>query len=100
MKTVAVTNVSRSRTLGNRIGVADRHLTRLRGLLGRPKLEPGEGLLIRPVEIFDHDAERLRPRELLKPAPERLAAERLEPRRGVVGERALLLGEEREAEEF
>ena len=29
--------------------VADRPLTRLRGLLGRRKLPPGEGLLIRPA---------------------------------------------------
>jgi uncharacterized protein len=32
-----------------RCTVADRPLTRLRGLLGRDGLEPGEGLLLRPA---------------------------------------------------
>ena len=50
MKNVTVTNVSRNQPLGTRIGVADTHLTRLRGLLGKPALEPGEGLLIRPCK--------------------------------------------------
>jgi uncharacterized protein len=32
-----------------RVGVADNPLTRLKGLLGRARLEPSEGLLIRPT---------------------------------------------------
>jgi uncharacterized protein len=32
-----------------RCAVADRALSRMRGLLGRSSLEPGEGLLIRPA---------------------------------------------------
>jgi len=50
VKTAAITNVSRNQSLGDRIGVADTHLTRLRGLLGKPSLTPGEGLLIRPCK--------------------------------------------------
>jgi uncharacterized protein len=34
--------------LGNRIVVADRWWSRLRGLMGRSNLAPGEGLLLRP----------------------------------------------------
>jgi uncharacterized membrane protein (UPF0127 family) len=45
---VTVTNVSRGRTLGTRIGLADGWWSRLRGLLGRPALAEGEGLLLRP----------------------------------------------------
>jgi uncharacterized membrane protein (UPF0127 family)/tetratricopeptide (TPR) repeat protein len=43
-----VVNATRGRTLGDRVAVADRWWTRLRGLLGRPPLRPGEGLLITP----------------------------------------------------
>jgi len=45
---VTVTNVSRGRTLGTRIGVADGWWSRLRGLLGRPVPVEGEGLLLVP----------------------------------------------------
>jgi uncharacterized protein len=41
-------NVTRSRALGDRIHIANTYFTRLRGLLGRKGLEPGEGLLIVP----------------------------------------------------
>lgn len=41
-------NATRGRTLGERVGVADRWWLRLRGLLGRPPLAPGEGLLLTP----------------------------------------------------
>ncbi|NNG15021.1 MAG: DUF192 domain-containing protein [Gemmatimonadales bacterium] len=34
--------------LGQRVGIADRWWSRLRGLLGRPPLEEGEGLLLVP----------------------------------------------------
>lgn len=34
--------------LARRARLADTHWTRLRGLLGRPRLEPGEGLVVSP----------------------------------------------------
>lgn len=37
------------RVVCERCGIADRWWLRLRGLLGRPGLEPGEGLLLRPA---------------------------------------------------
>jgi hypothetical protein len=43
----AVRNLDREVWLGDRIGVADRWWSRARGLLGR-RLDPREGLLIRP----------------------------------------------------
>jgi uncharacterized membrane protein (UPF0127 family) len=45
---VCVTNRTRDRSLGDRIGLADGYWTRLRGLLGRPEPGEGEGLLIAP----------------------------------------------------
>jgi uncharacterized membrane protein (UPF0127 family) len=48
MKLLTLTIPQKSVTLGSRIGVADRSLTRLFGLLGRRSLEPGSGLLIQP----------------------------------------------------
>lgn len=39
-------NPPRGAVLGERVGVADGFWTRLRGLLGRPPLEEGEGLLL------------------------------------------------------
>lgn len=47
-KRIAIHNRTRERALGDRILVADRFWTRLRGLLGSPEPEPGEGLLILP----------------------------------------------------
>lgn len=41
-------NESRSIELGDRIAVADSRWLRLRGLLGRPEPQKGEGLLIDP----------------------------------------------------
>jgi uncharacterized protein len=41
-------NRARGSTLGTRIGLADRWWYRLRGLLGRSGLEPGNGLILRP----------------------------------------------------
>ena len=41
-------NVTRGQTLATRVTVADRPAARLRGLIGRPPLGPGEGLLIEP----------------------------------------------------
>jgi uncharacterized membrane protein (UPF0127 family) len=46
--TMRVRNVSRSAELASRAAVADGFLTRLRGLLGKTGLEPGEGLVIVP----------------------------------------------------
>jgi len=48
MRTVRVVNTTRGFELARSAGVADGWWTRLRGLLGRPELEEGEGLLIRP----------------------------------------------------
>ena len=48
MKQLQVVNASRGAVLGTRVGLADRWLARLRGLLGRPELVPGEGLLLTP----------------------------------------------------
>jgi len=45
---VDVRNETRDRRLGGRVGLADGFWTRLRGLLGRPPLEAGSGLLITP----------------------------------------------------
>ena len=48
MTLLKVVNAERGAVLGSRIALADRWLSRLRGLLGRPELEPGEGLLLVP----------------------------------------------------
>lgn len=45
---ISVRNVTRGRMLGHRIRVADRFWPRLKGLLGRKGLDPGEGLLLSP----------------------------------------------------
>jgi uncharacterized membrane protein (UPF0127 family) len=41
-------NPARRSILGTRIGLADHWWYRLRGLIGRSTLEPGEGLVLRP----------------------------------------------------
>lgn len=46
---VRVTARRRGTVLCATCGVADRPLARMRGLLGRDRLEPGEGLLLRPA---------------------------------------------------
>ena len=48
MKYLRAENPARGSTLGTRIALADRWWLRLRGLLGRSGLEPGEGLILRP----------------------------------------------------
>ena len=48
MRRIVVANATRGSVLGSEVGVADRWWLRLRGLLGRPPLEPGEGLLLDP----------------------------------------------------
>ena len=46
MKTIRVRNADRDAELGDRIGVADRWWPQLRGLIGRPEPQRGEGLLL------------------------------------------------------
>ena len=48
MRSVAVRNISRDVTLADAAPVADNMWTRLRGLIGRPPLREGQGLVIRP----------------------------------------------------
>ncbi len=48
MKRVRVTNTSRGRELGTRVILADWFWPRLRGLIARPRIAPGEGLMIVP----------------------------------------------------
>ena len=48
MTSVSVFNSSRGQVLAAAVGLADRWWLRLRGLLGRPPLARGEGLLLRP----------------------------------------------------
>lgn len=48
MKTIQVQNRTRQQSLGEHILVADTFWTRLRGMLGRPEPQSGEGLLIIP----------------------------------------------------
>ncbi|MDX1578668.1 MAG: DUF192 domain-containing protein [Gemmatimonadota bacterium] len=50
MSSTAAWNEEREVLLGDRIRVADRWWPRLRGLIGRPEPEPGEGLLLRPCQ--------------------------------------------------
>jgi uncharacterized membrane protein (UPF0127 family) len=45
---VAVTNLTRRTNLADRVRLADRWWTRLRGLLGRRPLGEGEGLMLMP----------------------------------------------------
>lgn len=46
MRSVRVANRTRGVMLGRSVKVADTFFTRLRGMLGRPPLEEGEGLLL------------------------------------------------------
>jgi hypothetical protein len=46
VRTIRVRNRERDADLGDRIAVADKWWPQLRGLLGRPEPQPGEGLLI------------------------------------------------------
>jgi uncharacterized protein len=48
VRLVRAENLARGTVLGTRIGLADRWWPRLKGLLGRERLAPGEGLLLRP----------------------------------------------------
>lgn len=48
MKQLRAENTARGSVLGTRIALADRWWQRLRGLIGRSALDPGEGLILRP----------------------------------------------------
>src|SRR5689334_3821640 len=48
MHRLRVVNANRNHELGSRIGLANGWLTRLRGMLGRPVPDRGEGLLLTP----------------------------------------------------
>ena|ERR1700761_8635874 len=48
MRTVKAWNMANDRLIGDRIGVADTSLSRMRGLIGRRRLDSGEGLWIAP----------------------------------------------------
>lgn len=50
MLRIHVHNASTDRELGSRIALADGFLTRLRGMIGRPPPEEGEGMLIAPSQ--------------------------------------------------
>ena len=50
MKTVRVVNATRGREVGARVDLADSWWGRLRGLIGRAELDPGEGLLLAPCK--------------------------------------------------
>ena len=52
MKYVQAINQASGIELGQRVGVAERWWQRLRGLLGRPALRPGEGLLLTPCRAI------------------------------------------------
>ncbi|HEY0757653.1 MAG TPA: DUF192 domain-containing protein [Acidisarcina sp.] len=48
MRRIAITNLTRSVPVGSGIGVAETSWSRVIGLLGRPALACGDGILIRP----------------------------------------------------
>jgi uncharacterized membrane protein (UPF0127 family) len=48
LRYVRADNSTRGTVLGTRVGLADRWWLRLRGLLGRSGLGPGEGLILKP----------------------------------------------------
>ena len=50
MKTITLYIEGRSEPLAREVAVADRFLTRLRGLIGRPPLQAGQGLWIRSCQ--------------------------------------------------
>ncbi|MHB0874622.1 MAG: DUF192 domain-containing protein [Anaerolineae bacterium] len=43
-------NVTRDTTIAENVAVADTHLKRLRGLIGRPPLRAGQALVIKPSQ--------------------------------------------------
>ena len=52
MKRVAILNRTRETVLGERVSVASTSVRRMVGLLGKPRLDPGAGLLIMPSQAI------------------------------------------------
>ena len=52
MKRVAILNRTRQTVLGERVSVAATTVRRMVGLLGKPRLDPGTGLLIMPSQAI------------------------------------------------
>lgn len=52
MKFVRIVNPASGQELGDRVAVAEWWWQRLRGLLGRPPLQPGQGLLLTPCRAI------------------------------------------------
>src|ERR1039458_10827158 len=52
MKRVAILNRTRETVLGERVSVASTSVRRMVGLLGKPRLDPGAGLLIVPSQAI------------------------------------------------
>jgi uncharacterized protein len=48
MQLLRVVNTGRNQELGDKVGLANRWMTRLRGMIGRPAPQPGQGLLLTP----------------------------------------------------
>ncbi|MGD8277555.1 MAG: DUF192 domain-containing protein [Gemmatimonadota bacterium] len=48
MKHLRIVNRTRDRELGSHVGLADQWWLRARGFMGRPRPEPGQGLLLSP----------------------------------------------------
>jgi hypothetical protein len=51
-KTTKIVNLSRANVVCGRVVIADRALTRMRGLLGRTELPAGEGILLQPAPVI------------------------------------------------
>ena len=52
MKKVKVRIVNNNQLIGDKIGVADSFFDRLKGLLGKAKLQEGEGLILSPCNAI------------------------------------------------
>ena len=52
MRYVSIRNTSTQVDLGSKVGLADKFLLRARGLIARPKLKEGEGLLVKPCQAL------------------------------------------------
>ena len=111
MRILRARNLSRGVELGDRILEARTHWTRLRGMLGRPEPQIGEGLLLRPcqavhmfgmrypldIAFLAEDGtvvavyEALRPSQVSKRHPE--AAMALELKAGTLGRSVTQIGD-------
>ncbi|HEX5466883.1 MAG TPA: DUF192 domain-containing protein [Candidatus Limnocylindrales bacterium] len=88
---VEIRNVTRSSIVAGRVSVADTFWTRFLGLMGRPELEPGEGLWLTGVNNihmlfmrFPIDCAFLGPADVDGPRVVVAVRHRLAPWRGVV----------------